>query len=138
MAKIGINFVIYNITVCYKRKMPTWFPSNWHSNKLGRVYYHNLLSLNQSDEWNDGWNNSGSLDSTLFPRKQWNRCTDRSSDSFLLICAFPWKRFPVASVRCIQQFYVKLTAAGLFRIWTWFPFNCIPGTRRIQTNALQR
>lgn len=32
---------------------------------------------------------SGSLDSTLFPRKQWKRCTGRSSDSFLLISAFP-------------------------------------------------
>ena len=41
------------------------------------------------DEW------SGSLDSTLFPRKQWNRLHGRSSDLFLL-----WtpsrKTYPVA------------------------------------------
>jgi len=46
----------------------------------------------------------------------------RSSDLFLLPGAFPEADFQWLLVVCLQPI-MKLTAAGLFRICTWFPFN---------------
>ena len=106
-------------------------------NRFDRTYIINLaefislciLSLNQNGEWNDR-RRSGSLDSTLFPRKQWNgfymaglltySCCGRLP-GFILSSGWEWIAHNII--------LLELTAAGLFRIYTWFPFNCFPRVR---------
>ena len=72
-------------------------------NRFDRTYIINLaefislyiLSLNQNGEWNDR-RRSGSLDSTLFPRKQWNEITWQVFWLIPVVGAFPDLFFPVA------------------------------------------
>ena len=90
-------------------------------NRFDRTYIINLaefislciLSLNQNGEWNDR-RRSGSLDSTLFPRKQWNEITWQV---FWLIPVTTPSRFsPVAEIvdpSCVR-----------FRTGTYSSGNC--------------
>ena len=81
-------------------------------NRFDRTYIINLaefislciLSLNQNGEWNDR-RRSGSLDSTLFPRKQWNEITWQVFWLIPVVGAFPDLFFPVAESELLTTLF---------------------------------
>ena len=66
-----------------------------------------ILSLNQSDEWNDR-RMSGSLDSTLFPRKQWNGFYMAGLLTYSCCGRLPGIFFPVALSRLLATYLWNL------------------------------
>ena len=97
------------------------------SNKLGRVYYLLYFLWIRFDEWNDG---------------RFVRLIRLNAFSSKAMIKYAWQVFWLVSVAgafpeeyssgimgrefyCLQH-CVKLTAAGLSRIYTWFPFNRFP------------
>ena len=91
------------------------------SNKLGRVYYLLYFLWIRFDEWNDG-RFARFIRLNAFSSKAMIKCAWQVFWLVSVVDAFPEECSSGIEGDCLQH-CEKLTAAGLFRIYTWFPFN---------------
>lgn len=94
------------------------------SNKLGRVYYLLYFLWIRFDEWNDG-RFARFIRLNAFSSKAMIKCAWQVFWLVSVVDAFPEECSSGIEGDCLQH-CAKLTAAGLFRIYTWFPFNRFP------------